>query len=231
MKIKNHILQTDPKLCQKILAELLESYLDPAFGTLPKKEVDLLMVQTMETLGYISKEPSLYELVTQLRVTRAKARNLIYDMELRRLNTSELDERVKEALKHPLLQKQGELFVLEIENPLVIDHLRSTLQSLGYASDGSFSPSLVKITLSAVAALLEHYLTTAEQQRLQKILVKAGAPDTSFQGVIKSTVKAIAKKIAKDSGDAMVDKFSDYLSPMLEGATEQVAKRVKGVFS
>lgn len=41
------------------------------------------MAQAMETLGYINKEPSLYE-----PVTRAKARNLIDDMALRRLNTT-----------------------------------------------------------------------------------------------------------------------------------------------
>ena len=31
----------------------------------------------------------------------------------------------------PLLQKQGDLFVLEVENPLVIDHLRAQLQRPG----------------------------------------------------------------------------------------------------
>ncbi len=231
MKIKNHTLKTDAKLCQKVLAELLESYLDPAFGALPKKEVDLMMVQAMEKLGFVSETPSLYELVTQLRVTRAKARNLIYDMELRRLDTADLDTRVKEALKHPLLQKQGELFALEIENPLVIDHLRAKLQTLGHASDGSFSPSLVKISLGAVASLLEDYLTKAEQHSLRKTLVKAGAPDTSFHGVIKSTIKAIAKKVAQDSGDALVDKVNDYLAPMIDGAADVLAERAKGLFT
>lgn len=144
--------------CQKVLIEFLERYLDPAFGALPSKEIDLLVIKALEDLAYLSKEPSLYEHVTKLRVTRAKARNLIYDQELRRLDTKALDLRVKEALKAPLLQKQGDLFVIEIENPLVIDHLRSKLQTLGHASDGSFSASIVKISLDAVAALIEDYL-------------------------------------------------------------------------
>lgn len=230
MSIKKHTLEVTGGICQKVLAELLDAYLEPAFGSLPKKEVDLIVLKALEDLGYLNKEPSLYELVSKLRVTRTKARNLIYDQDLRRLDDISLDIRVKEALKTPLLQKQGDLFVLEIENPLVIDHLRSKLQQLGHASDGSFSPSLVKISIGAVAALIEDYLTKSQRKAIQKSLTKAGVPDSSLQGMIKSTIKAAAKKVAQDSGEALVEKASDYISPVIDGSADQVFKMIGGLF-
>lgn len=230
MDIQMHVQQSDKNICQKVLADFLERYLDPAFGALPSKEVNLLVMKLLEELKYINKEPSLYELVSKLRVTRAKARNLIYDQELRRLDTKTLDARVKNALKEPLFQKQGDLFVLEIENPLVIDHLRSKLQSLGHASDGSFSPSLVKMSMDAVAALIEDYLPKSQRRTVKNALIKAGAPDSSLQGVLKSTIKAIAKKVAQDSGEALVEKASGYMSPIVDGAIDQATNMVKELF-
>lgn len=178
----------------------------------------------------MSREPSLYELVTKLRVTRTKARNRIYDQELRRLDTEELDLRMKAALTTPLLPEQGELFVLEIENPLIIDHLRAKLQALGHASDGSFSPSLVRMTLDAVAALIEDYLSKPERTAIKQAMVEAGEPDSSFLGVLKSTIRAIAKKVAQDSGDALVEKASSYLAPIVDGAVEQLPSKLDGLF-
>lgn len=42
MDITDHLEGVDAALCKKILGNLLTSYCDPAFGTLPKREIDLL---------------------------------------------------------------------------------------------------------------------------------------------------------------------------------------------
>ncbi|TOQ20695.1 hypothetical protein, partial [Vibrio parahaemolyticus] len=88
--------------------------------------------------------------------------------------------------KNPVIQKSGDLYVLEIENPLVSDHLRSKIQKLGYISDGSFSPSVIKLGLDAVSALIQSYLSDTEIDEVKQALIAAGAPDTSFKGVIKA---------------------------------------------
>ena len=231
MDIKEHTFKANKDICQRVLAEFLGKFLNPAFGALPSKEINLMVMNILGELEYIESEPSLYELVTKLRVTRAKARNLIYDQELRRLDTETLDLRVKEALKEPLFQKQGDLFVLEIESPLIIDHLRSKLKSLGHATDGSFSPSLVKMSVEAVAALIEDYLPKESRKKVQNALIKAGAPDTSLQGVLKSTIKAIAKKVAQDSGEALVDKTSDFISPIVDSSIDKITKIAEDIFN
>ena len=158
MDLEQIIREAGDARAASAMKALLERFLDPAFGALPKSEIELLILGALEEVGAISGEPSVYELVSKLRVTRTKARNLIYERELRRLTLDELDSRVRNLLKRPIIQKAGDQFVLEVENPLVSDHLRSKVQALGHISDGSFSPTIVKLPLDAVVALIEFYI-------------------------------------------------------------------------
>jgi hypothetical protein len=214
-----------------VLAQLLERYLTPAFAALPKNEVELLVLDALEQVGAISADPQLYELVSKLKVTRPKARRLIYDRELRHSSSADLDAKVKALLKRPLLQKQGELFVLEVENPLVSDHLRDKVQQLGYVSDGSFSPSLIKLGLEAITALIASLLSTSEQEQVRLALVAAGAPDGSFKGVLKATLKKVASKVAADSGEALMDKAAGYLAPIVDASIAALGEKAAELFA
>ena len=231
MDIK-HIINALPEAKAKaVLAQLLERYLTPAFAALPKNEVELLVLDALEQVGAISADPQLYELVSKLKVTRAKARRLIYDRELRHSSSADLDAKVKALLKRPLLQKQGELFVLEVENPLVSDHLRDKVQQLGYVSDGSFSPSLIKLGLEAITALIASLLSTAEQEQVRLALIAAGAPDGSLKGVLKATLKKVASKVAADSGEALMDKAAGYLAPIVDASIAALGEKAAELFA
>jgi hypothetical protein len=213
------------------LKTLLERFLDPAFGALPKSEIELLLLGALEEIGAISAEPGVYELVSKLRITRTKARNLIYERELRRLTPAELDSRVRNLLKRPIIQKSGDQFVLEVENPLVSDHLRSKVQVLGHVSDGSFSPSIVKLPLDAVVALIELYIPENQRESVKDALVAAGAPDASFKGVLKAVLKKVAGKVASDTGEALLENASKYISPIVDATVAGLTDNIAEVFS
>lgn len=231
MTLQNHIENLEIQECRSILTHLFESYLDPAFGTLPTKEVNLLMLTALMEMKYIEAKPDLYDLVRKLKVTRSKARNLIYDHELRLYNTSQLDEMLKGFLKNPIMQKQGDLFVFEIESPLIIDHLRSKLKKLKFASDGSFSPSLVKISIEAYIAIIEEYLTPEERNTVKGALVAGGAPDGSFKGVLRGVLKKVGSKIASDAGEEMAEELGEYMSPIISGVVGGLTDRVRGLLA
>ena len=212
------------------LGDFLHRYLEPAFGTLPKLEVELAVLRLLEDLRAIDPNHGIYDLVSDLKVTRSKARTLIYERELRRLSTNELDQKVRDLLKRPAILKDGNLFVLEVENPLVSDHLRSRVQKLGHLTDGSFSPSIVRLSLGAMAALIESYLDEQSKREVGRVLVQAGAPDTSFSGVLKAVLKRVAGKVANSSGEALIEAASDYVGPIVEGAAQQVAATATDLF-
>lgn len=224
--IAKELAGTSDAQVRAVLSQLLTQYLTPAFGVLPKAEVDLAMLEALQRLGLIGAEPSIYELVARLRVTRAKARNLIYAHELRRTSATDLDARLKALLRAPLLLRNGELFGLEVENPLLADHLKARLQQLGHASDGSFSPTLVTLKLDALVALVASFLTEAEQEQVRKALVKAGAPDGSFRALLSGALRSLAIKLASTAGGAAFDKLSDLLGPVLDAAVKPVATRI-----
>lgn len=227
----NEIIQgTDENIVKDALAYFLTTYTNPAFGALPKNEVELIVLNVLEQLNAIGTEPEVYELVSKLRVNRSKARGLIYDRELRRSSESDLNEKVKILLKRPLIQKDGEQFILEVENPLVSDHLRSKVQKLGYVSDGSFSPSIVKLGLDAISALIESLLPNEEKENIRQALINAGAPDTSLRGVLKATFKKIAQKLASDTGEALMDKASVYFSPIIDLGIDAITEKAGELF-
>lgn len=230
MDIQTIVADANEETAKDALRYFLEQYTSPAFGALPKNEIELVVLNVLEKLGAVDGEPEVYELVSKLRITRPKARNLIYDRELRKSTESDLDAKVKALLKKPLIQKNGELYTLEVENPLVSDHLRDKVKKLGYVSDGSFSPSIVKLGLDAVSALIESYLSEEEREQVKTALVAAGAPDTSFKGVLKATFKKVASKVASESGEALMDKASEFFSPIVDAGIAQITERVQGLF-
>ena len=218
----------EPKL-RAVLAKLLAHYLTPAFGVSPKAETELAMLEALQQLGLIAPEPSIYELVTQLRVTRPKARKLIYERALRRSDAGALDAQLKALLRHPVIHKNGELFALEVENPLLADHLKERLQQLGHGSDGSFSASLVTLKAEALAALVAASLSPDDQEKLRKALVKAGAPDTSLRGLLTGALKKLGGKLASKAGEALAEQASDYLGPVLDAAVKPAVEKLSSL--
>ena len=218
------------QVCKAALDSFLHEFLTPAFGALPKGEIELQILKLLVELDAIGKNPSIYELVSKLKITRAKARKLIYDRELRTRTTEDLDNEVRELLKNPLIQKSGESFVLEVENPLVADHLRSKLKRLNHVTDGSFSPSIVSLTLNAIVALIEDEVPESDQKHATASLIAAGAPEKTFRGILKATLKKLGSKIASDTGDAVAEQVSDYVGPFIDGTVELAKDKFKIFF-
>lgn len=216
---------------KEALDRFLIHYLDPAFGAIPKQEVELLVLKLLVDLGAVDARPSIYDLVSKLKVTRSKARRLIYDRELRLRTPEELDEDVRAVLRSPVIQKRGENFALEIENPLLSDHLRAKLRTLGHVTDGSFSPSLVTLTLDAMVALLDSQLSDTDKTLTYKALVAAGAPDTTLKGVLKSALKKLGEKVADETGGAVVEEVSDYIGPLIDSSKSAITSAFKSVFA
>lgn len=209
----------------------LHAYLAPAFGALPKQEVELLVLRLLAQIGAVDDRPSVYQLVSSLKITRSKARRLIYDQELRTRTAQQLDEDVRLLLRQPILQKRGDTFALEIENPLLSDHIRARLKDLGHVTDGSFSPNLVTLTVDAMVALIEAQLSDAQKSATLAALIEAGAPDKTIKGVLKAALKKLGEKIADESGQAVAEDVSKYVGPLLDASKSAITTAFMTVFT
>jgi hypothetical protein len=196
--------------------------LTPALGAVTKRELELLIFDALIQVGFLPEPPTVYEVMQKLRVTRGRARALLFDRDVRRHGNGELDELAREALQRPLLQGQGYAVVLDIENPLLADHIRETLRQLGHATDGSFSPSIVKLNDAAAGALVEHYVPTAQREKVLNALHKAGVKDKSIKGAVKAMLRKGAAKLAGETGEAIAGDFGELIRALFESKAAAV---------
>ena len=226
--------------CKKVLEDFLVKYTNPSFGCHPKKEIDLLVLEMLKQLGVIKSEPTLYDLVTELRIPRTKARSYLYELELRGFKTTEeLDAKLKKVILNPVIQKKSSggskaadfMFVIEIENPLLIDHIRNILTPKGHAIDSSFSPTLVKITLDAMICLIEKCAGKESVAQVEANLKKAGIEDPKNKGILKSILFQYANKYLGDAGPEVLESISEYISPFFDDVTtEKIFEKLKNLF-
>jgi len=227
MEILTKLKETEPELVKEVFVQLLSDYLHPAYGSMSKRDFDILLFIKLQKLGVFEKNPEIYDLVSQLKVTRSKARNLLYESKLRQTSVLELDEELKRVLQNPIFLKDQDKIGIEIDNPYLIDHLRSKLKRLNHITDGSFSRELVKLTTDAFVDLFESYMPDESKDDITKSLVSIGAKtDTSVKGFLKGVLKKIGKKVADDAGGEIANSIGEYLGPIINGGVKAVTDKL-----
>jgi hypothetical protein len=63
MTIKQSIANLSDSERREILEYILMEFCSPSFGSLPKKEIELLLLEALVQIGYLDSEPSLYQLI------------------------------------------------------------------------------------------------------------------------------------------------------------------------
>ena len=215
-----------------VLSEFIVQFSDPAFASLPKREIEILVFQMMQKLEIFDDTPELYDLVSSLHVTRSKARNLIYESNLRSQSREKLDSELLEIILKPIimLNKKDCTIMLEVANPLLIDHLKSKMKELGKATDGSFSPDIVTMPDSSFAALIESFIPADKKDEIVKKLVKMKIlKDKSIKGLVVQIVKSAGKKVIGEVADNLVEQAEDYLEPLLKGTVDSFVDKVKSL--
>lgn len=231
-EIINKLDELDSENVKQAFKELLQDYLTPAFGSMSKRDIDILIFIKLQELGIFKKNPEIYELVSELRVTRAKARNLLYESKLRQTSKLELDQELKEILKTPIFLKDNDKIGIEIDNPYLIDHLRAKLKQLNHITDGSFSPELVRLTTDAFVSLFESFLPEDTKDQIKQAFVDIGAEaDTSLKGVLKGAFKKLGSKIADEAGGQVAESVGEYLGPVISGSIDVLKNKFTDLFT
>lgn len=221
---------------KEILVKFLKAYTSPAFGALPKREIDLIVYEMLQDVEALETEPSMYELMRDLKITRTKARTLVYDSKIRKHsgNSADLNERIKTLFSKAKFSKDGHYFVMEIEDPLLHADLKERVRKLGFVSDTSFNSALIKMPFEAVGEVSQELLTENEKEAVRRALIAAGAPDTSFKGVVKGALGKLATKAVGKAGDDLVEELggqlSSFLGPIFTGAAGAVGEHWNGLW-
>lgn len=236
MDIAGALNKLETSELQTLLGRLLEEYAQPAFGVLPKREVDLMIYRTLRDAGVVAQDTPLYQLMADLRVSRSKARNLMFDLEIRQTQSGQLDDQVRSVIMNDSYFRDANWFVLEVENPVVQAHLREICRRARVVTDASFNPSLVRLPVSGLASVLEEFLTKDQQAEVKRGLYRAGKlDDPSFRGLMKRAMSDLAGRFAGKVGgevmDGAIGAVGEFLQPILSGDQEAITDIWSGIYS
>lgn len=237
MEVARLLANADAEKVRSELVRFIEDFMTPAFGSLPKREIDLRVFQMMRELGVIGHEPAIYSLMTDLKITRTKAAQLVFDFEVRRRggNRTELDEDIKKAIAGAKFAKDGNYFVMEIENPLILAHMRQRIRDIGHFSDTSFNSALVRAPLDTITDLMLDLIPKDQHKTVYDALVKAGAqPKGSAKAVVKEALKTLGSKVVGKAADQIVEgvfeNAGEFLKPLLSAVPEQIGGKWPALF-
>lgn len=220
-----------------ILRQLLEKATSPAFGVLPQRELNLLLFEALRDAGVVRPEASLYSLMTDLKITRARARNLLFDLEIRETSGKELDAQARLALARPKgFVLDGSYLVLGIENPLVQAHIKDRVTQLGHLTDASFDATLIRIKPAALGALVENLMDDADRAAFRQGMIEAGLEKSkSLSSAIAYGLKALATKYigeeAAEYGAGYLEELGAFITPRAQGAIARVVDILRGLVS
>lgn len=194
-----------------ILANMVDRYCVPSFGSMSKHDIDLLMFDSMVKMGVISDNPTIYDVMKDLKVTRSKARTLIYEFQLRKIeDDDQLRSQLRKLMKTPLMSTMSKNVCLEVDNPYLVDFIRNELKRLGYITDGSFHTELVKMSTEAFASLYESILSEVSKREIKNKLVELGVkPDTSLKNLLPHLMAGVAKTMATAAMGKVSENIAD----------------------
>jgi hypothetical protein len=161
----------------------LRRYLDPAFGALPKAEIDLLVFHMLYETGLVDADTPQYDIARQLRITPSRVRALTFQRELR--DAQQTDDALKVRLVKCLTttrfvrEDSSTRIVFGVEDPLLQADLTARLKKLMETPDYSFNREIVIVSSSAFPDLLNELLTDEQKEAVRKGLVKPQRTDTA----------------------------------------------------
>lgn len=218
MEILTSLEAAESDSVKRIFIDFVKEYLTPSYGSMSKRDFEILLFMKLQELGAIQKDPDLYQLIKDLKISRTRVRNLLYEAKMRTSKEEDLNNELIQLLQKPVFLKDGDKVAIEIQNPLLTDHFRFKVKELGFITDGSFSAELVKLNYSAYIALVESMISDEAKNTTVELLVDADImKDTSFKGVFTELVKKIGAKIANEAGEQAIEDAVKYLSPIISG--------------
>lgn len=163
-----------------------------------------------------------HTLVTTLRITKAKARNLLYQDALRTLTSpQQIDDALRVLVMQPTATKDGDLILLEAPQPFLMDALRHRIRQLGFLSNGSFAGSIARLPQRALAALIEDLVPPAERQSVTARLRRQGIEGDDLQSLVLGLIKTAGRAAAGTAGEHLGATIAESIGAAFSYVTRQ----------
>lgn len=208
-------------------AGFAKAYFGQAFGALPKSEIDLLVFQLLMDTRVLDPTRPIYEIARSLNVTPAKARNLLFQYQLRTMTETQVDSSVLIAITTAKWGLDAQRIGFGVESPLVRAAIQAKAKDKNVFPDVSLSGEILYVPMNQVGDFIAAFLPKAKVGKLVERLRKRGVVDPDNvtkalnkvgEAMLTEAAKAGGKAGAKELGDVLFGWIHD----ILEGADVDV---------
>ena len=199
--------------------DFLENYLKFGLGSMPKSDIDALVMHLLDRHGDDGAIPlAIYsnQTVSELLKTPvSKVKKMRYDAALKfggRIEDQAMG-RLLAALSKASLEPDGKKVFLIIEDSLAKNWLQGQLKIHQHIFDHSFNTEIVKVLVAGLFQVLESVFDRAEIVKFRKGYDDAKKEKTSEKSVaaFKGVAQKFAEGAAKAAGDGVVKVLKAHL--------------------
>jgi hypothetical protein len=194
-------------------------------GAAKQVEHEVAALRALKILGALPDNADEYTLVTTLRITKSKARNLLYQDALRNFTSpQQIDDALRALVMQPTATKDGDLILLEVPQRFLMDALRHRVRQLGFLSDGSFACSIARIPQRVLAALIEDLIPPAERKFVAAQLRLQGIEGNDLQSLIAGLIRTAGRAAAGSAGEHLGIAIAEGLGAAFNYGAEQLGR-------
>ncbi|MCA3175829.1 MAG: hypothetical protein ING36_09870 [Burkholderiales bacterium] len=197
----------------------LENYLKFGLGSMPKSDIDALVMHLLDAYGPNGSGPlathSNQTVSEQLKTPVSKVKKLRYDAALKFGGSIEdqAKGRLLAALSKASLEPDGEKICIIIEDSLAKNWLQGQLKKHQHIFDNSFNSEIVKVSSAGLFQVLETVFDKGELRKFEEGYASAKKKKTAEGRVdaFKSVARKFAEGAAKAAGGGVVTVLKAHL--------------------
>ena len=191
---------------QDFKQKFLENYLKFGLGSMPKSDIDALVMHLLDLYGVDDVGPlaihSNQKVSEHLKTPVSKIKRLRYDAALK-FGGSVEDQamgRLLAALSKASLEPEGEKVLLIIEDSLAKNWLQGQLKTHQHIYDHSFNTEIIKVSVAGLFQVLESVFNSEEIDKFKAGYAAAKSKKTSAERI--AAFKGVAIKFAEGAAKA-----------------------------
>ena len=217
---------------EKFAGEFLEEYLKEGFTSLPKKEIDLLVLTLLLKLkrSWKEKRPAAFELAKQLGVKRGRILSMLDDLSYRQADEDKALEELARILKQSeIVGASANQVKFQIEDGSVRECAKQIIRDGYGVVDTSFDRTVITLSPDKFLFLASKF---ADEETRELLLDKLEEQKDKFGNPEKeSLVQEFARSFVVGAGNEMGRKTVKLGFALLSGGLSEVSDLVSSFFS
>jgi len=216
---KRKVLKYEIAKEKEFIEEFLTAYTDRGFGSLSKREIDVLLMHLLMKYSDVSSKSN-HRLSIDFLISPTKIKNLRYEAKLKysRVDNSFKTEFFQLLGKVKFKQQQNDIWImLSVEDELLKQYIQAKIKEKGSFTDSSFNSEIVKVELNDFVNLLDELFDESEKIKITNVLNQlAEQKDNKFKEIMFKFCEGLADGTGNELGKLGVKTLTGGISGLFD---------------